>query len=91
MVLVHIYCNSTGGLYYVPREVQHEALNNMGREKYMVLPKQGTNPRGIEISDAAMTELIQNNETRVIKIDWIRKEISYNPFKRWVELWGTDT
>ncbi|MEW6417890.1 MAG: ThaI family type II restriction endonuclease [Nitrospirota bacterium] len=53
----------------------------------MKLPKAGTNPRGVEITKEALTSLVEDNETKVIKINWQRSEIKFNSYKRWVDLW----
>lgn len=62
-------------------------MNNLTREKYIKLPKQGTNPRGIKIQNFAMKSLIENKKTYKIPISWQKEKIKFNPFKRWVEYW----
>jgi len=57
-----------GGFYYIPKEVQIETLQSIGYEKYIDLPKQGTNPRGVEMSAAAMQLLLEHNNTLQIPI-----------------------
>lgn len=57
----------------------------MGRERYIKLPIPGTNPRGVEITKEALSQLVRNKETRIIEIDWQRSEIDYHPYKRWVD------
>lgn len=32
----------------------------------------------------------EDSETKVIKINWQRREIKFNPYKRWVDLWKED-
>ncbi|GHU21674.1 hypothetical protein FACS1894172_18600 [Spirochaetia bacterium] len=90
MLLVQIDWNNGGGLYYISKETQIEALNMMGREKYIKLPKQGTNPRGVEMSGDAMRLLIANSSTLSIPISWKKETIQFNPFERWVDLWQKD-
>jgi hypothetical protein len=55
----------------------------------MKLPKPGTNPRGVEISKEALSELVRDRETKSISIYW-KKEIALNPYRRWVDLWRED-
>ncbi len=87
MIFVQINWADGGGFYYIPKETQIEVLNILGKEKYIKLPKQGTNPRGVEMSGRAIQELLQHKNTLSIPINW-KKEISdFKPFKRWVELW----
>ena len=38
-----------GGFFFIPIEVQKKFFEKLGRDKYLKLPKPGTNPRGIEI------------------------------------------
>lgn len=59
----------------------------MGREKYVKLPKPGTNPRGVEITRESLTALINNENTYSIKLDWQRTKINYNPYKKWIDYW----
>lgn len=79
-----------GGLYYIPYEVQNNVFNEMGKERYIKLPKTGTNPRGVEITNDALRALISSNLTKSIKVNWLKESIDYDPFKRWVDLWGED-
>jgi len=89
LILVHINWSSKGGLYYIPYEIQNVVFNKMGKEKYIKLPKQGTNPRGVEISNEALNAIVNDKEnTKYIEINWIKESIDYNPFKRWIDLWG---
>ncbi len=88
LIFVHVNWSGKGGIYYIPYEVQNTIFNKMGREEYIKLPKQGTNPRGVEISDHALRAAISNDRTKSIEINWIKESIDYNPFKRWVDLWS---
>jgi hypothetical protein len=56
------------------------------------LPKPGTNPRGVEITKTALTKLTQAEDSKRIKIEWIRKkEVKVNPYRRWVDLWREES
>ena len=59
----------------------------MGREKYIKLPKPGTNPRGVEITKEALETLVEDKESRAIEIYWQKAKIDYNPYRRWVDYW----
>jgi hypothetical protein len=87
IILIQINWNSVGGLYYIPIEVQKKIFNKTGRENYIKLPKEGTNPRGVEITKEALIMLIKDNESRHLKINWQKTKIDFNPYKKWVELW----
>ena len=87
MLLVQIYWGGDGGLYYIPVEDQKAVLNEIGREKYIKLPKAGTNPRGVEMSREAMEAITSHKMARKIPIKWEKKEIKYNAFERWVDFW----
>jgi hypothetical protein len=87
MLLVQINWNNTGGFYYIPLEIQIKTFNQIGRERYIKLPKVGTNPRGVEITKEALQDLVNDKESRCIMINWQSRKIDYNPYKRWVDLW----
>ncbi len=90
ILLVHVRWGRCGGFYYIPLEVQRHVFELLGREKYIKLPKEGTNPRGVEISDEALHWMVQDSRTKHLDILWKRIEINYNPYKRWVDLWKED-
>jgi hypothetical protein len=91
MLFVHINWNGEGVLYLILKEVQTEILNEYGKEFYFKLPKQGTNPRGVEITNKAINELVKHNQTKMINISWFRSDNqNYTPYDRWVELWNDD-
>lgn len=90
ILLVQINWNDVGGFYYIPLNIQLRVFNKIGRDKYIKLPKPGTNPRGVEIDKKALSALIEDSETKCIKINWYRREIDFNPYKRWVDFWKED-
>lgn len=90
MLLVQINWGQMGGLFYIPLENQRRVFNDLGRERYIKLPKPGTNPRGVEISKEALLSIIKAEGTKSIPIYWKRSEIIISPYKRWVELWKED-
>ena len=90
ILLVQIVLGARGGFYYIPLEAQERLFQAMGRERYIKLPKPGTNPRGVEISQEALSHLAQHKETKVIEISWQRSEIDYHPYKRWVDYWRAE-
>lgn len=85
MLFVHINWNGDGGMYLIPKEVQTEILNQYGKEFYFKLPQQGTNPRGVEITNDAINKLTEHSQTKMIKINWFRSDNeNYTPYDRWV-------
>jgi hypothetical protein len=90
LLLVQINWNDRGGFYYIPLTAQKRLFNKIGRENYIKLPKPGTNPRGVEITKEALLSLVKDNDSRKIEINWQRKEIEFNAYKRWVDLWRED-
>ncbi len=90
ILLVQIVWKSKGGFYYIPLETQERLFEKIGRERYIKLPKPGTNPRGVEISKEALSSLVFDKESKVIEIDWQKSEIDYHPYKRWVDYWKED-
>ncbi|MDP2932377.1 MAG: ThaI family type II restriction endonuclease [Chloroflexota bacterium] len=87
MVLVRIVWGGNGGLYYIPRETQQDLLDRIGRENYIKLPKPSTNPRGVEIKDMALSQLVEDKDAKAISISWQKSVIDYQPYKRWVDFW----
>lgn len=87
MILVHINWANGGGLYYFSKEIQRDIFNKLGRKNYIKLPKEGTNPRGVEMSSQALRELGNHPERLMLPINWTKSEIIFNPFKRWVDYW----
>jgi hypothetical protein len=90
MIYVQINWGSNGGLFYFPKQVQEEIFKLLGREDYIKLPPKGTNPRGVELSSKALKKLVEHNHTKKIDITWIKKEIKFNAFKRWIDLWAQE-
>jgi len=90
LIVIQINWDNNGGLYYIPLEVQLKILKEIGRERYIKLPKVGTNPRGVEMQGEAMTLLISNKKTLKIEINWRKESSNFNTYKRWIELWEID-
>jgi len=90
MALVQINWNNGGGFYYIPCEVQEEIFKKLGRTKYIKLPVEGTNPRGVEMLAEALVNLVEHKGTFKIPIDWTKENIDFKPFQRWLELWQND-
>lgn len=90
MLFVRIQWDGVGGFYYIPVETQIEVFNKIGRNEYIKLPKPGTNPRGVEITKEALSLLASDQNTNVIEIFWEKKDIQFDPIKRWVDYWSKD-
>ncbi|HRI27322.1 MAG TPA: ThaI family type II restriction endonuclease [Chitinophagales bacterium] len=90
ILLVHIWWDNTGGLYYIPKEVQQSVLKKIGNESYIKLPKQGTNPRGVEMTGNALKMVLEHPNTIHLSIEWKKETQHFTPFDRWVELWQKD-
>ena len=88
MIFVHINWLNLGGVYFIPKQAQAEILQIVGKSNYFKLPKQGTNPRGVEITTDALVTLTQHRLTQKIDITWNRGNIlQYTPYQRWIDLW----
>ena len=79
--------NDLGGLYFISKEIQHEVFTSLGRKKYLSVPNDGTNNRGIEIDSSACKRLLEHNATMSIPIKWNVPRFDYNPVERWVNEW----
>lgn len=86
-LFVQLNWGGKGAFYYLPLEVQKAVFQRMGREKYIKLPKPGTNPRGAEITKEALEAIVTYKESKAIEIYWQRTEIDYDPYQRWVDHW----
>jgi len=76
-----------GGFYVIPIEVQQQIFKAMGKN-YLRLPKQGTNPRGVEFSRATVDAMLAHEKTIKIQINWKKEQIEYDIYKRWVDYWS---
>jgi hypothetical protein len=90
VLLIQINWSDTGGFYYIPLEAQRELFGEIGGEKYIKLPKLGTNPRGVEITKEALETLVKDKGSKAIEIYWQKVKIDYSPYKRWVDYWKED-
>lgn len=89
-MLVQINWGGIGGFYYIPLESQGRLFDRIGRQNYIQLPKPGTNPRGAEITQEALSSLVKDKDTKTIEILWKKTKIEFNPYKRWVDYWKED-
>jgi len=89
-LVAHIVWDDKGGLYYIPFEAQREVFDHLGRAKYFKLPKEGTNPRGVEITPQAMAGLVTHPATLAISVEWKRPADEYDQYLRWIEYWRLD-
>lgn len=90
ILLIQINWGSTGGFYYIPLEAQRKIFDKLGKDRYIKLPKPGTNPRGVEITREALTNLVKDRLTKSIEIIWEKTTIEFNPYKKWVDYWRED-
>jgi hypothetical protein len=90
ILLTQIEWGNVGWFYLFQKSVQLEVFNRIGRERYVKLPKAGTNPRGVEISAEALRLLANHPQSFRIPINWYRKKVEYNPYERWLEYWQKD-
>ena len=89
ILLVHIRWGCVGGLFYIPLEAQTRVFKELGRARYLNLPKEGTNPRGVDINPEALLKLISQHDTRRIDINWQLSTITnYSPYDRWLDHWN---
>lgn len=87
IILVQILWDNTGMLCYIPIEAQEDVFKSLKIRKFFKLPKENTNPRGVEITSDALNLCVNHENSISIPIKWIKKDISYSTFERWVDLW----
>jgi hypothetical protein len=90
MLLAQINWGGIGHLYLFSKQAQIDTLSSLGKNVYMKVPKQGTNPRGVELSAVAIESLILDKTTKAIPIDFIRETVAYNAYERWLDHWSED-
>lgn len=88
LILTQINWSGEGGLYYVPLQVQQGVFQKTAKEDYFKLPKEGTNPRGIEYQPNTLRNLCKHQDSFCINITWEKPDIKVNVFERWVDLWN---
>jgi len=74
--------------FFIPLKIQKEVFTTLGRDKYLNMPKTGTNPRGVEFSNVAIQMMLKHKETLRISINWVKEDIKYDVYKRWVDMWN---
>lgn len=91
IIFTQIIWNDRGLFVYIPLDVQLKIFGELGKEKYIKLPKPGTNPRGIEIHPEALKKCVMSTKYK-LDISWKIEEnnLKYNPYKRWIDLWEKD-
>ena len=91
MLLVQIVWNEEkGGFFFIPKNVQDDIFDNLGRDDYFKKPSQKTNPRGVEYSATAIENMLNHKDTRKIKINWIRSNTEIDIYKKWDKYWKSD-
>lgn len=90
ILLAQVNWDDWGCFFFFPMTAQLEILQQIGRQRYIKLPKVGTNPRGVEISLEALNILSDHPQSLKIPVRWYRKKVDYNPYERWLELWQKD-
>jgi len=88
ILLIQIWWGENkNSIFFIPLDAQKEIFNSLGKEKYLKMPKAGTNPRGVEFSKEAIQKMLQHPKTLKMKINWIKQDIPYNVYKRWIDFW----
>jgi hypothetical protein len=93
MLLVIVRWGKTGGFYGIPLQAQREIFEKLGKERYLRIPKEGTNPRGVDISSVAVEALLNHPSTKPLEIEWslpdnlTAEELRLAPYKRWLQYW----
>ncbi len=88
MMIAKICWNGNGKLLLFSKESQEKVLNEIGRDRYIKLPKENTNARGVEISSEALSILEDREDTRCIDIKFTREKIDYREvYTKWFDAW----
>lgn len=88
MLVAKIRWNGEGKLLLFSKESQCQILNDIGRDRYIKLPKENTNARGVEITAEALSMLEIHTDTRCININFTREKIDYREvYTKWLDAW----
>lgn len=91
MLMAKIHWNDNGKFLLFSKESQIGVLNQIGRDRYIKLPKVNTNARGVEISREALLLLEKCQDTRCIDIKFTREKIDYREvYTKWLDAWRED-
>ncbi len=86
LLFINVVWGKKGGFYIVPQHMQK------GIEFYFKMPKQGTNFRGVELSQKVLQAFLEHGDTQKIEIQWKRDSSLLSEralYLRWVDLWDT--
>lgn len=88
MMVAKIQWGGQGKLLLFTKESQSDVLNEIGRDKYIKLPKANTNSRGVEITAEALALLEKCPDTRCIDVDFVRQQMDYREvYTKWLDAW----
>ena len=88
MLVAKIRWNGEGKLLLFSKESQCKILNEIGRDRYIKLPKENTNARGVEITAEVLSMLERYEDTRCININFTREKIDYREvYTKWLDAW----
>ncbi len=88
MLIAKIRWDDMGKLLLFSKASQIEVLKDIGRDRYMKLPKENTNSRGVEITTEALSMLESREDTRCIDIPFVRGKIDYREvYTKWLDAW----
>ena len=91
LLLIQINWGYTkGGFSLIPLEVQKRVFTRLEKSRYFKLPKQGTNPRGVEFTKETIESFLKDKDTMKIDINWKKEIFEYDTYKKWVEYWKED-
>lgn len=88
MLVAKICWGNEGKLLLFPQEAQIDVLETIGKDKYIQLPKEGTNARGVELTKEALFMLENHKETKSIEVNFIREKMDYREvYTKWLDAW----
>lgn len=88
MMVAKICWGGVGKLLLFTKSSQLNVLKSLGRDRYIKLPKENTNARGVEISAEALSLLESDKETKSIDVRFTREDIDYREiYTKWLDAW----
>ena len=58
------------GLFLISQLTQEKIFEKMGIQMYLNPPREGTNSRGVPLSQVALMALLHDEGTKIINVDW---------------------
>ena len=88
MLVAKIRWDNFGKLLLFSKESQQNTMHQLGVDRYIKLPKENTNSRGVELTSEALSFLEHCKDTRSIDIYFKKEQLDYRQiYTKWLDAW----